>query len=237
MKYLKSILISLLFLLFANCTKESTFSNIKTVSAMRNAMWKGELGAKIKLDTIQNKTNLYGIGPLSYLTGEITIANGKSYVSKVTSDSTMLVTETFNVSAPFFVYTNVKKWNSIKIPPSIKSILDIESFLDSISKDIKHPFAFKLSGEVAHAKVHIQNLPEGTKVSSPKEAHQGQTNYSINNTEVEVVGFFSTTHQGVFTHHDSFVHMHLISKDRKTMGHLDDIKINKMELLIPHNPF
>lgn len=66
-------------------------------------------------------------------------------------------------------------------------------------------------GTVASAVIHIQNLPLGTKVSSPEEAHQGQRNYLIEEESVEVVGFFSTKHQGVFTHHNSFVHMHLIN--------------------------
>ena len=77
------------------------------------------------------------------------------------------------------------------------------------------------------ADIHIQNLPEGTPVSSPQEAHQGQTNYVLENRKVEIVGFFSKEHQGVFTHHDSFVHLHLITQDRRQMGHLDEMLLGK----------
>jgi acetolactate decarboxylase len=51
----------------------------------------------------------------------------------------------------------------------------------------------------------------------------------------EVLGFFSTRHQTIFTHHDSFLHMHLITTDKKWMGHLDELTINpqKISLLIP----
>jgi len=70
-------------------------------------------------------------------------------------------------------------------------------------------------------------------VSSPAEAHQGQTNYYLNNEEVEIVGFFSTEHQGVFTHHDSFLHMHLITKDKSLMGHLDELELDKVTLYLP----
>jgi acetolactate decarboxylase len=52
---------------------------------------------------------------------------------------------------------------------------------------------------------------------------------------VEVVGFFSTEHKGIFTHHDSFLHMHLISSDEKEMGHLDELEIESMKLYLPKN--
>lgn len=75
--------------------KIDPYTDIKIVGAMKNVMWKGELGSSINLDTITDKNGLYAIGPESYLTGELLINNGKSYVSKVTSDSTMTVKKTF----------------------------------------------------------------------------------------------------------------------------------------------
>jgi len=94
---------------------------------------------------------------------------------------------------------------------------------------------FKLSGMVEKATIHIVNLPKGTKVRSPEDAHQGQKNYTIKNEQTDIVGFFSTTHQAIFTHHDTFLHMHLISADRKFMGHLDEVlfKASTMKLFLP----
>lgn len=226
-----------IFLMGCNSTqkqdKQNTYPDIKIIGAMKNVMWKGELGSNINLDTIANKNGLYGLGPVSYLTGELLINNGKSYVSEVTSDSTMSVAKKFDVSAPFFVYGNVTNWNKIELPSKIKTIQDLESFIDRKTTNSKRPFTFKLIGQVKSATIHIQNLPLGTKVSSPKEAHQGQTNYKLNNENVEIVGFFSTEHKGIFTHHDSFLHMHLITADETQMGHLDSLEIKKMILYLP----
>lgn len=209
------------------------YSDIKIVGAMKNVMWKGQLGPSINLDTISDKTGLYGLGPLSHLGGELLINNGISYVSTVNSDSSMRVEKSYDLGAPFFVYTQVKEWNEIALPPEIKTINDVEQFIDEKSKDYKRPFAFKLIGDVSSANIHIQNLPRGTKVSSPEEAHQGQFNYNLSNEEVQIIGFFSTEHQGVFTHHDSFLHMHLITKDESKMGHLDELEIGTMKLYLP----
>jgi len=215
-------------------TKETeTYPDIKIIGAMKNVIWKGELGSSIDLDTISDKNGLYGLGPVSYLAGELLINNGKSYVSQVTSDSTMTVKKTFKTSAPFFVYGNVTEWNEIDLPKDVKKIQDLEKFIDDKTTELKRPFAFKLIGQVSSAIIHIQNLPEGTKVSSPDEAHQGQTNYKIQNEDAELVGFFSTEHKGVFTHHDLFLHMHLITKDESKMGHLDELEIGKMTLFLP----
>ena len=170
-----------------NEEETATYSDIKIVGAMKNVMWKGELGSSINLDTISDKNGLYGLGPVSYLTGELLINNGNSYVSKVTSDSTMTVDKTYKTTAPFFVYGNVTEWNEMELPVDIKTIKDLEKFIDDKTTESKRPFAFKLIGQVSSAIIHIQNLPEGAKVSSPEEAHQGQTNYNIANENVEVI--------------------------------------------------
>lgn len=233
------IMLGLLALVVLSCnstnkkTGKSNYNDLLIVGAMKNVMWKGELGSSISLDSISDKLGLYGIGPESYLTGELLINNGKSYVSRVTSDSTMLVEQKFDVLAPFFVYANVNKWEEIELPQSIRTIKDVEKYIDEKTIKNKRPFAFKLIGNISKAVIHIQNLPEGTKVSSPDEAHQGQTNYVLKNEDVEVIGFFSTEHKGVFTHHDSYIHLHLITKDEQKMGHLDELEINAMKLYLP----
>ncbi|WP_241461418.1 acetolactate decarboxylase [Aquimarina macrocephali] len=214
-------------------TSDDTYSDMIIVGAMKNVMRKGELSSSIDLDTISDKKGLYGLGPESYLTGELLINNGKSYVSKVASDSTMVVEKRFNVSAPFFVYANINEWKEIELPSNITTTQDLEKFINERTIDNKRPFAFKLIGNVYKAIIHVQNLPEGTKVSSPDEAHQGQTNYELKNEETEIVGFFSTKHKGIFTHHDSYLHMHLITKDESKMGHLDELEIENMKLYLP----
>jgi acetolactate decarboxylase len=235
----QKLIIGLLALGFISCNSkqkpknEEVFQDIKVVGAMKNVMWKGKLEGNIHLDTISDKNGLYGLGPVSFLTGEIVINNGKSYISKVTSDSTMQVEKSFNVSAPFFVYGNVTNWNEIELSSEIKSINDLEKFIEKKSSDYKRPFPFKLTGKVSNAIIHIQNLPKGTKVSSPDEAHQGQTNFTLNNEVVEIIGFFSTKHKGIFTHHDTNLHMHLINKDENKMGHLDKLEIENMKLFLP----
>lgn len=224
------IILLLIGVLCWSCrSADNSLHHVQVVGAMRQVMWNGELEGKIKLDSLSKK-NYYGLGPLSYLKGELLLLDGKTYVGKVESDTTMLVLQDSNASAPFFVYTEVNQWKSQKLAKNISNQAELEIYLN---EQKGHPFAFKLKGKIQSAVIHLQNLPEGTKVSSPQEAHQGQVNYELMNKEVEILGFFSTEHKGIFTHHDSFIHLHLITADQKMMGHVDEIVFEEMELLLP----
>ena len=121
------------------------------------------------------------------------------------------------------------------MPDSIGTIQQLEQYLDQLRKSSPRTFMFKLGGIVEEATIHIVNLPKGSKVSSPTEAHEGMTNYHLTNEKSEIIGFFSTEHKTIFTHHDTYLHMHLISTDRQKMGHLDDLLFKKgtMTLYLP----
>lgn len=197
---------------------------VTVVGEMRNVMWNGELAGIIDLQTLSGREHLYGLGPVEYLRGEILIMDGTSYKSTVVSDTEMNVETTFDMKAPFFGYATIDEWTEHDLPASIQTIPQLEQHLGEAGDSLSHPFMFKVSGVVDQALIHIVNLPEGTEVSSPAEAHQGQIDYPLQNEEVDIIGFYSTEHQRIFTHHDSFVHMHLITADREKMGHLDEVQ-------------
>ncbi len=206
---------------------KASASNVKIVGAMMNIMHKGELFGTIDLDTISNRQHLYGLAPLEYLKGEILIVDGKSYVSRVASDGSIAMEETYKVKAPFFVSENVSDWKEVSLPDSVQTIPQLESFLVETTKHHSRPFAFRLTATIESCEIHIVNLPTGTEVHSPEDAHKNQKSYHFTNENSELVGFFSTEHQGVFTHHDTFVHIHLITSDKKKMGHADTLSMKK----------
>lgn len=214
---------------------QSSLHEVKVVGAMRDVMWKGQLYGNIYLDTIAEKNNLYGLGPVEYLRGEILILDGKSYKSTIAPDGSLEMEETFDLKAPFFGYANIPKWKEERVPEKVETIADLEQYLDRITKSAPRPFMFKLSGTVERATIHVMNLPQGAIVRSPDDAHREQVNFKLDNEPFEILGFFSTAHQAIFTHHDTFLHMHLITEDRQKMGHLDDVLFRKgtLRLYLP----
>lgn len=229
MKYLKTFTL-LTIITISICI--ATAQQVKIVGNMKEAMRKGKLHGNIKLDTIENKEHLYGIGPLEHLTGEILIIDGKSYFSSITVDSTLKVEETYQLKAPFFAYSNIPKWSDESLPDSVQTIKQLEIYLNQITKNSTRPLMFKLMGTIEKATIHVVNFPKGTKVKSPEDAHKGQINYNLSKKNCEIIGFFSTEYQTIFTHKDTFLHMHLITADRKKMGHLDDVVFKKGTMVI-----
>lgn len=234
---LKLALLALTILTLTSYTTQAqqATNEVKIVGQMRNVMWNGQLYGTINLDTIANKTNLYGLGPVEYLAGEILILDGKSYKSTVVSDTTMEVEETYDIKAPFFGYATISKWTEQTLPERIQTLPQLETYLDELTKNSPRPFLFKLSGTVEQATIHVVNLPKGSTVSSPAEAHQGQKNYALKNEQADIIGFFSTEHKAIFTHHDTFLHLHLMTTDKRKMGHLDEAVFKKgtMKLYLP----
>lgn len=206
---------------------------VNAVGAMRDVKWKGQLQGIIDLDSLKDRSGLYGLGPLAYLKGEIVIDDGEAFISRVTSDSTMEVENTFTASAPFFVYSMVDAWDESELPANIRTLQELEKYIEKQASPYGGPFAFKITGRITYASIHVQNLPDGTTVSSPEEAHQGQVSYRIKDREAKIIGFFSKNHQGVFTHHDSFIHTHLITHDHQMMGHVDELEIESGILFLP----
>lgn len=228
MKRKKSIAaLIILIVISSSAIAQHTKNEIKIVGEMKNIMWKGQLYGSINIDTIVNKEHLYGFGPVEYLSGELLIINGKSYKSTVLTSAEMKVEETFKTKAPFFAYANIEKWKEQNLPDTIQTIEQLETYLNQSTKTFKRPFMFKLVATIEKAAIHIVNLPKGSTVSSPEEAHNGQTNFILTNEEVDIIGFFSTEHKAIFTHHDSFLHMHLITVNRQKMGHLDELWLKK----------
>ena len=234
---LSKILIGFTVLLLTKnyTTAQQADSGVKIIGAMKNVMWNGQLYGNIYLDTIADKQHLYGLGPVEYLSGELLIFDGSSYKSTVLSEMTMKVEETYKVQAPFFGYANIDKWDEQRLPDSVQSMKQLEVYLDRTTRSARRPFMFKIAGTVDEATIHIVNLPQGTIVKSPNDAHLGQTNFSLTDEEVDILGFFSTDHKAVFTHHDTYLHMHLITSDRKKMGHLDYVFFKKgtIKLFLP----
>ena len=207
-----------------SCKNEKISNEVKSVSAMKNVMWKGELNAKIKIDTL-NKSGLYAVGPLEDLRGEISIIDGQVYVSTIDENNQIQVEKKSDVGAPFFVYANAKNFKEIKLPEQVNNLTLLNEFL-SKNYDTDNAYVFKLKGKIESGRIHVQNLPPNTEVSSPKEAHQGQVDFKIGETAVDMLGFYSNSAHGIYTHHDTNIHVHLITEDKTMMGHCDAVNFN-----------
>ncbi len=224
--------ISKFLLLITSLSGPVAFSQngpVIATGAMRNTMFNGQLSGLIALDSVASP-GMYGVGPLEYLQGELLLIDGTCYVSTTTSDSTMQVVARTDVKAPFFVNQRVEEWYEVEIPAQVTDLASLDEFLTKTYGDRLVPFAFKLAGTIHALQVHVLALPPGTEVRSPADAHAHNKHFRTIDREVEAIGFFSTQHKTVFTHHDSHIHVHAITAEKDWMGHVEMISFDPERL-------
>lgn len=199
---------------------------VKVAGAMKNIMMQGDLSAHMNLDTV-DKSHLYGLGPVAGLKGELLVWDGKIY--STTKDRKQLLQQDKVSQAAMLVYSNVEKWKSVSVKASINSYAELEKLIETTAKsngyDTEIPFAFKIEAVPVKASYHIIDWVAGathTMDNHKQFAYAG----TFTHTKLFLLGFYSTHHQSIFTHHTTYMHIHALDEKTKTTGHLDDIQIN-----------
>ncbi|MCK0159340.1 acetolactate decarboxylase [Allomuricauda sp. F6463D] len=188
----------------------------------------------IWLDTIAPKNHLYGMGPYDKMKGEITVVDGKPYFATAFTKGKYEVGKDWDIRSPFFVYSNVRKWNRFEIQGDFNSVLDIQKKVASIAQandyDLNEPFAFKIEGEFDTLTAHIVT-PRIPEIEGYRDGVTSQK-FSFENVKGEFIGFYSQHHQGIFTPTDGFVHVHFLMKDKSFMGHLNKINTKNKTFIL-----
>lgn len=220
-----------------NTNKQSTTFEVKYFGALKNMMHKGDISAKFDLADLKETDNLYAIGALENLKGEIQIFNSESFNTFV-QDSTVAIDKTFNKKATLLVYSIVESWDSYNIPDDIVTYEQLEKHIASVAKkngiNIEKPFPFLIEGKALEFDWHVINWKDGdTEHSHEKHVNSG-LNGTKNDQQVELLGFYSDSHHAVFTHHTTNMHIHLKTGEGKLAGHVDALTLGKgMVLKLP----
>ncbi len=234
-KYLK-IYFSILILFLCLNHIMAQEQNFATVGAM-NQMRKTNDTPQIWLDTLTNKSHLYGLGPYGKLQGEITIADGKPFYASAFEKGKSVIGQTWNMKSPFFVSANVESWNVFDITDAVKSVNDIQQIVAKIANskgyDTSVPFVFKIHGVFDSITNHIVT-PRSAEVEGFRPNVKEQK-FSFTKVSGEIIGFYSENHHGIFTGSKSNIHVHFLKDDLTFMGHLDEISATKntLKLYLP----
>jgi len=225
----KSIVIiaSLIIILFINSCQLKDKKNIKVkvkYSGALKTIMSGDIQSVISLDSL-NKKNLYALGAVENLKGEIQIFDSQPSNSYVINDN-LQINDSYNIKASLLVYAVVEEWNTFKIE-NIKTKTDLEDRIFSIAKsngiDVENPFPFLLEGSIASIDWHVINWKDNDKIHTHKKHKESGLKGNLENKEVQIIGFYSTKHKAVFTHHTTNIHLHFKTKDNTVAGHIDDL--------------
>jgi acetolactate decarboxylase len=214
----------------------SAIEGIEYAGSLQDIM-NGKLDSNIRLSELKDVPNLYALGAMAGLKGEIQIFNSQPYNSRVTTELLEL-DKNFNANAALLVYTQVPEWQEFSIPKAILTLKQFEDYLEytavKAGMDTSKPFPFLIDGYVRKINWHIVDWDENNAEHS-REAHiQSGLNGVVVEEDVEILGFYSKDHKGVYTHHDSNWHMHFFARNQKVAGHLDNLLLGEyMTLKLP----
>lgn len=235
-----SISMFLLLFFFSGCSvqeSEPSWGYVQYVGALKNMMHKGDLSSNISLHELKDKKNLYALGAMTNLKGEIQIFDGIASNSLVDADS-LVIDNSFDKEATLLVYTQVGDWDSIQIPPAVVSRRDLEKFIAQEAKkngiNTEAPFPFLLDGIFKSIEWHVINWKEGDTEHSHEKHIKSGVYGSLQATSAQILGFYSTKHKGVFTHHTTDTHIHFKLDNQKISGHVDNLELsNDVVLKLP----
>ncbi len=230
--------IILMLCLSINCQPQPK-KGVHVAGALRKMMFDADISAQIDLKSLENTKNLYGLGALTNLKGEILIFAGVPFITSVKNGMVKL-DQSYDHQAALLVYTEQANWQPIDIPESIVSLKDLEIFISKASVEYSipqdQPYPFLIRGKVKSAQWHVIDWPEGDTEHTHAKHKASGLHGTIADETVEILGFYSDKHHGVFTHHTTNMHLHVKNQAGNIAGHLDELSLGKgMTLFLPVN--
>ncbi len=231
MTTLTSRLITLLIsVTFASIFPESALSQteVQYFGSLRGIMHQGDLSAKANLEDFKNTENIYTIGAFEDLKGEILIINGKSYSTRA-DNGEVVFAEPFKGSTALLVSASVKSWTEkMPIAGTISDAEQLQSAIEQVATeygmDTTKPFPFLIEGTFEELIWHVIDWPEDDPVHTHEKHQTAGPHGVLANQKVTILGFYSDSHHGIFTHHASNIHMHFVTEGQSLAGHVDGLK-------------
>ena len=242
----------LLSALLAACATAATVPAIREglvehYGAQKTIFDTGKAEGRVPLAAMSGANGAFGVGAYAGLDGEITVFEGRPFITKVRGGG-FTMENGDDGTAIFAVWTKNTQWRDELVPDSVKTYLDLQRHVKARAAaagiDTAQPFPFLMTGTPAELKWHINvDLTEGKPIDRQLFA-KSKANFTMKNQAVDIVGFHSENHPGVFISAyapairekdvKNAIHIHLVAKDGKSAGHIDDLTLaGGMTLRLP----
>lgn len=215
---------------------------VQHAGALMSMMHKGDISAKADLRVLSSQKHLFALGAVENLQGEILVLDGEPIISYVDVDTDGLkhlkVDRSFDHRATLLVHAEVPEWSSFPIPDTIVSDEQVEGYVEQLATEnginTDQPFPFLLKGKAAEFNWHVIDWKEGDMKHSHEKHIRSGLYGTGRNMDVEILGFYSSHHHAVFTHHSTNVHMHASVSGGEWAAHVDGLSIAEgMTLHLP----
>ena len=176
-----------------------------------------------------------GVGALAELVGEVTIVDGRAYVSEGTGAAVGRTRPaTAEDRATLLVTARVSAWEEQALDPC-RDLADLERQLLAIlterGLDTTRPIPLRVRGRAAGLDLHViaGDCPVANPDGAPPWRHEAA------GVDVELVGFLVEGAAGRLTHHTGITHLHALAGE--VSGHLEDVSLEAgATLMLPSSP-
>lgn len=202
---------------------------VQHYGVLREIMREQKLAPNVLLDTLSSGPSLFGLGALEGLSGELIILGGQAYQSRVGQDQKLSMDKGLTGAATLLVTGHVNEWASKTLTQPVQSLSDLESLVKQEAEahglDTEKAFPFLLEGTFKQVAWHVINAPGASEKNHDAFKASGISR-EMEAVKGTILGFYSEKHEGVFTHHGSYIHAHLLTEDQLIAGHVDQLSID-----------
>lgn len=216
----------------------SSLGFVHHIGEQREIFKSGRADASISLTELSGLADLYALGPVAGLDGEITIFNSRAYVCQVRGDAdAYTVDRTFSHGAIFLAWAQMREWEDLQVPESVPDYRALEAFVMQAARtqgiDLDVPFPFLMSGRAHEIVWHINVDRTDGRPITRELFRKSKQPYILRRESVDIFGVYSDRHGGVFIGEDMKIHIHFVSRDTAATGHIDDIAPGSLTLRLP----
>jgi len=206
-------------------------ATIRSFGSLRAMYHEGRTEQTVGLADLLPDPSLYAVGALAGLAGEVTVVGGETYLSYPvgTTETRTESTTKPTVGASLLVTAQVPTWRTVKterpIPfDELDQAIATLATAAGIPKGEKFPFL--VEGQVEALEWHVI---DGKRLAPGAAGHQAHLEASVRasaeRTRATLVGFYSESDEGVFTHRGSRTHVHCVVEEPLSSGHVDHVAI------------
>ena len=199
--------------------------------SLRAMMHEGATGPAVSLDDVVPGPHAVGVGALSELRGEVTILDDRVWISfpEESTQVRTLVNSAADETAALLVVANVDSWQSIRLDKPL-DLSALEQRLTQIAAERSGAgeasvFPFLVEAVFPSLKIHVIDGKRVEPGASHEEHRKGAVTLAPRNVPATLVGFYSDSHQGVFTHRGQRAHIHAVIAHPLATGHVDGVEI------------
>lgn len=187
---------------------------------LREALRDGRDEGRVAVASVASE-NVYALGALEGLEGEVTIVDGNVWISRGSPERTVTVREASSEQATVMAAASVGAWEELAVEEDVDpSVLDayVARRAREVGLDTSRPFPFVVEGGLVHLQAHViggecpmrARMLGKTMTKPPFSMHADAV-------DGKLVGIYAEDAAGTLTHMGASSHVHAVLEGDETL--------------------